>query len=309
METKTLGNTGLQVTRLGFGLAEIERQERHGGDVSDAARVLETALDGGINFLDTAACYAGTEELIGRTVAHRRDEYVLATKCGHVVGDTTAEAWSAEVIEHSIDRSLRRMKTDRVDILQLHSPKLDVLQNGEAVDAIVRAREAGKTRFLGFSGDNEPAQWAIESGIFDTLQTSFNLVDQYARNGLLADARDRGMGVIVKRPVAKGAWGKPSNPSYYPDGAYAISEDYLKRAQEMERLGPIPGAPENPALLAIGFVFAHPEVDTVLVGSNNASHVTSNVDWVENRLPIAAEAVDELHRRFDQLGQDWEQLV
>ena len=302
MEKRGLGKTGLEVTPLGFGLAEIQRQEVNGGDVSDAARVLETALDGGINFLDTAACYAGTEELIGRTVAHRRDEYVLATKCGHVVGNATGEPWSAEVIEHSIDRSLRRMETDRVDILQLHSPKLDVLQNGEAVDAITRAREAGKTRFLGFSGDNEQAQWAVNSGVFDTLQTSFNLVDQHARNGLLADARDSGMGVIVKRPVANGAWGKPSNPSYY-------AEAYLKRAGEMERLGPIPEAPENPTLLAIGFVFAHPEVDTVLVGSNNASHVTANIDWVENRLPIAIEAVDELHHRFDHLGQDWQQLV
>ena len=117
------------------------------------------------------------------------------------------------------------------------------------------------------------------------------------------------MGVIVKRPVANGAWGRLGNPPYYADGAYATSEDYLKRAEEMARLGPIPGAPESPALLAIGFVFAHPEVDTVLVGSNNASHVASNIDWVENRLPIAAEAVDELHRRFDLLGQDWEQLL
>ena len=302
METRGLGKTGLEVTRLGFGLAEIQRQEVQGGDVSDAARVLQTALDGGINFLDTAACYAGTEELIGKTVSHRRDDYVLATKCGHVVVDDTGEPWSAELIEHSIDRSLRRMKTDRVDILQLHSPKLEVLERGEAVDAIVRAREAGKTRFLGFSGDNEQAHWAVDSGLFDTLQTSLNLVDQHARNGLLADARDRGMGVIIKRPVANGAWGNPSNPSSY-------AGDYVKRAQKMEALGPVPGAPENPALLAIGFVFAHSEVDAVLVGSNNASHVTANIDWVENRLPIATEAIGELHRRFDLLGQDWEQLV
>ena len=69
METRGLGKTGLEVTRLGFGLAEIERQEFGGGDVSDAARVLETALDGGINLLDTVACYAGTEDLVGRAVA------------------------------------------------------------------------------------------------------------------------------------------------------------------------------------------------------------------------------------------------
>ena len=301
METTELGNTGLRVTRLGFGLAEIERQEDRGTDVSGAGRVLEAALDGGINFLDTAACYASTEELIGRTVGHRRGEYVLATKCGHVVDDATGDPWSAKVIEHSIDRSLKRMRTDRLDITQFHSPGLEILERGEAVEALVRARDAGKTRFVGFSGDNESARWAVESGVFDTLQTSFNLVDQHARNGLFDEARRRGMGIIIKRPLANGAWGKKNSPSRY-------AEQYYQRSQEMAGLGPIPGAPDDPILLAMGFVFAHPDIDSVLVGSNNASHVVSNIDIVENRLPIASEAVDELRRRFDDLGKRWDQL-
>ena len=302
METVELGKTGLRVTRLGFGLAEIERQEDRGTDVSGAGRVLEAALDGGINFLDTAACYASTEELIGRTVGHRREEYVLATKCGHVVDDATGEPWSAAVIEHSIDRSLRRMKTDRVDIVQLHSPKLEVLEGGEAVEALVRAKEAGKTRFIGFSGDNEQARWAVDSGVFDTLQTSFNLVDQHARHGLFDEARRQGMGIIIKRPLANGVWGKERRGSGYAD-------QYFQRAQEMARKGPIPGAPADTILLAIGFVLAHPEIDSVLVGSNNRSHVLSNIELVGDRLPIASEAIGELHRRFDDLSQDWEQLL
>ena len=244
METRELDNTGLRVTQLGFGLAEIERQEDRGTDVSGAGRVLEAALDGGINFLDTAACYASTEELIGRTVGHRRDDYVLATKCGHVVDDATGEPWSAEVIEHSIDRSLRRMRTDRLDIVQFHSPRLEISEHGEAVEALVRARDAGKTRFLGFSGDNESAWWAVESGVFDTLQTSFNLVDQQARYGLFDEARRRGLGIIIKRPLANGAWGKEHSPSYYADQYFERARDCRSSA----KMGHIGGV-ENPRVL------------------------------------------------------------
>ena len=86
METTDFGKTGLKITRLGLGLAEISRQERS-KVVAEADRVLNAALDGGINFLDTAACYGRTEEIIGATVAHRRDEYILATKCGHTTDD------------------------------------------------------------------------------------------------------------------------------------------------------------------------------------------------------------------------------
>ena len=302
MERTELGKTGLKVTRLGFGLAEIERQERYGGDVSEAGRVLEAALDDGINFLDTAACYGSTEELIGKTVAHRRDEYVLATKCGDVTGGSTGQPWTAATIEESIDRSLKRMRTGHVDIMQLHSCDVGVLERGEAIEALSRAKLAGKTRFLGYSGDNEAARWAVKSGVFDTLQTSFNLLDQHARTRLFDDARCRGMGIIVKRPLANGVWGKDRSPSRYAD-------QYFQRAQEMAQMGPIPGAPQDPILLAMGFVFAHPEADTVLVGTNNPSHLRSNIELVEKRLPIAAEVVDELHRRFEDLEDRWTQLM
>jgi hypothetical protein len=303
METRRLGRTGLEVTRLGFGLAEIERQERYGyGDASGSNRVLEEALDGGITFLDTAACYANTEELIGKTVAHRRDEYILATKCGHVVEGTTGEPWNAATIEESIDRSLRRMKTDHLDIVQPHSPDLDTLERGEIVEALVRAKMAGKTRFLGFSGDNEAARWAVNSGVFDTLQTTFNLVDQRARDGLFVEAQARDIGIIVKRPLANGMWGKDR-------AAYAYAEQYLTRVREMARAGPVPGAPDDPILLSMGFVFAHPEVDMALVGTNNLAHLRSNIKMVEMGLYIRAEAVDELHRRFDEVGSDWPQLL
>ena len=301
MEKRTLGRTGIEVSRLGLGLAEISRQVLQGRETPDAVQVLNLALDIGINFLDTAACYASSEALIGSAVPHRRDEFFLASKCGHAV-ETEAEPWTAGLIAESVDRSLKRLNTDYLDILQLHSCDLDVLERGEAIEAVIKAREQGKTRFIGYSGDNEAALWAARSGIFDTLQTSFNLVDQSARRELLGAARASGMGIIIKRPVGNGVWGRTSSP-------YPYADEYFRRAQAMMEMGPIPDAPEDPLLVTMGFLLAHDEVDTAIAGTHNPAHLRANVEMIARDLPIPVEVVAELHRRFDAVGGDWPGLT
>ena len=299
METRELGNTGLSVSRLGVGLSEI------GGlsldDYKEAEKVLNSALDGGITFLDTSACYGMSEELVGRAVSHRRQEYVLASKCGHVTGGYEGEEWTAKTVADSIDRSLVRLKTDYVDIMQLHSCGIDILERGDVIEALLAAKEAGKTRFVGYSGDNEAAAWAIESGIFDTLQTSFNLTDQRAHTRLFPKAQQAGMGIIVKRPIANGAWGATQSPSGYAD-------QYFRRAQAMQRMGPLPDAPENRIELALGFTLSHDAVNTAIVGTRNPQHMMSNLQMVDEGLAISQETVDELHNRFEELDNAWVQL-
>lgn len=298
METRRLGNTDMQVTRLGVGLSEI------GSEAVDEARageVLGLALDAGVNFLDTAACYGHSEEMIGRTVSWRREAYYLATKCGHVVGGYQGEAWGARTIRDSVERSLKRLNTEYLDLLQLHSCDVAVLERGEAIQALQQAKQEGKTRYIGYSGDNEAAQWAVESGLFDTLQTSFNLVDQQARFGLFEKARERGMGIITKRPIANGAWGANTSPSRYADA-------YFERAQKMLSAGPVLGAPEDRISLALGFTFAHEEVDVVIVGTKTPEYMRANLATIRNDLPLAPEAVAALRERFERLGRGWPQL-
>ncbi len=303
MNMRPLGNTGLEVSKLGIGLAEIG-MHLSPADQSRAAVVLNTALDNRVNLLDTAACYGNSEELIGDSVSGRRDEYVLATKCGHTTPDETGEAWTAQTVTRSIDRSLRRLKTDRVDIIQLHSCSVDILEHGEVVRALEDAREAGKTRFIGYSGDNEAAAWAVNSGVFATLQTTFNLVDQNARRGLLDDARRAGMGVIIKRPIANGIWGGG------PDQPVATSryDDINERVMAMMNAGPVRGAPDDRILLALGFTFAHPQVDTAIVGTTNPDHLLSNIELMNSGVGLPYGVVEELYRRFDALGTDWQQI-
>lgn len=297
MEKRTLGKTGLEVSRLGLGLAWIGfeltlNETRQAGDV------INTALDAGINLLDTAACYGISEELIGRTVAHRRHEYYLATKCGH--GGTGAD-WSAQTVNENIDRSLKRMRTDYLDIVQLHSCGVHILEESDAVQALLDAKKAGKTRFIGHSGDNEAARWVIESGLFDTLQTSFNLIDQRARTRLFPAAEANDIGIIIKRPIANAVWRAAKSPSDYYDG-------YFERAKIMDAMGAIPGAPENRILLPMSFTFAHDAVDTAIVGTKNPENMRQNIELYNSGLSIPQEAVAELYRRFDQVGSDWGQL-
>ncbi len=303
MKIVPLGKTGLSVSQLGYGLSNLGRgvpeEEKN---AAEAGRILNMALDRGINFLDTSACYENSEETIGRFISHRRGEYILATKCGHATDGYLGEPWTSMTILDSIDRSLKRMRTDHVDLVQLHSCGLDVLKRGEAIQAMEKARDAGKTRFIGYSGDNEEARWAIESGVFDTLQTSLSLVDQLVCRELLPLAEKKGIGIIIKRPVANGAWGASERPSRYAD-------EYFERGQSMLKMGPVPNAPDDRQLLALGFVFAHKEVDTAIVGTRNPSHMQVNIDIVERSLPIAEEAVAELHDRFDKIGTGWKGLM
>lgn len=295
METRRLGPTDLEVTRLGAGLFELSTLDSD----ADAAAVLHAALDGGITFLDTAACYGDSEEKVGKAVAGRRDSFVLASKCGHQAGDANAGEWTAATITASVEQSLRRLKTDHLDLLQLHSCSKKVLERGEAIEAMEDARRAGKTRYIGYSGDNEAAMWAVRSGRFQTLQTSYNVVEQRARtSGLLQAARTAGMGVIAKRPIANGSFGAAESPLAYAD-------TYFGRARKLLGQGELPGGPADRIELSLAFTLDRPEIDTAIVGTRNPAHMRANIALVDRGLGLSEELTAELHRRFEILDDDW----
>ena len=308
METRILGNTGLEVSRLGIGLAAIGEEETF-DTIKTVEAVLKTALDQGITFFDTAECYFYSEEMVGQSISDRRSEFLLATKCGHPAGlQESGEYdidWSIEGILLTLDRSLKRLKTDYVDLLQLHSCGVEVLEQGEVIAALTKARDAGKTRFIGYSGDNEAAQWAVESGHFDTLQTSFSLADQRPRNGLLQKAKAQGLGVIAKRPIANTAWGSPNSPTARLKFDPNYGDEYWKRTQAMAALGPINIPLNDRILMSLGFVMAHEEIDTAIVGTRNPEHLRSNIDLFNNHLPIDDAVIKELYKRWNELDDGW----
>ena len=295
MEKRRLGSTDMHVTRLGFGGARIGYEQ---STDDEAARLLNGLLDAGVNFIDTAACYVGSEEQIGRVIAGRRSEYYLATKAGHVVDGATGEAYSEQVVSESIERSLKRLNTEAVDLVQIHSCSAEVLQRGEAANALLEAKKAGKTRYIGFSGDGDAAAEAIGMGIFDTLQTSFNLVDQSAAAEILPMAMTRGMGVIAKRPIANAAFGREASPSSYAD-------EYWRRSSGMSAPA---DAPDDPIEFALRFTLSMDEIDTAIVGTSSAEHALANLALAAAG-PLDPAMVANLRKQFAALGSDWNQLT
>jgi len=305
IETSRLGKTGLEVARLGIGLSEVGFNLEL-TDVEQARSVINQALDNGVNFLDTAACYGISEELLGMVASERRDEYVLATKAGHFLPRGEGGDWTYELIISSIDRSLDLMKTDHVDLVQLHSCTVEVLERGDVIRAMQDARAAGKTRFIGYSGDNENAKWAVTSGLFDTLQTSFNMVDQSARTNLFADVEERDMGLIIKRPIGNAVWGATVNSEPYSHLSDYTAE-YFRRAGVMQADGPLADEPDDRIRLALGFTLAHPEVDVTIVGTQRPAHMQSNLEMVARPLGVTDATVADLHARWDKHSDGWVQ--
>src|SRR6266404_6784517 len=177
MEKRQLGKTDMHVSVLGFGASEIGYEHTSQEVIN---QLLNGALDGGLNAIDTAECYPDSENMIGRAVSKRRNEFFLFTKCGHPHGMESAANWSKDSILQSIERSLTRLKTDKIDIVHLHSCSEAELRKGEVIAALQTAREKGYTRYIGYSGDSRAAHYAVECGAFDALQTSISIADQEA---------------------------------------------------------------------------------------------------------------------------------
>ena len=269
-----------------------------------------------MNLIDTAACYYGSEEAIGRAVSERRDEFILVSKCGHTIdeGDDRPD-FSPEVIRESIDRSLQRLRTDRLDVILLHSCDLAVLEEGSAIDAIVEARNAGKVRFVGYSGDNEAAAWACEHPEIAVLQTSISICDQVNIETALPVAQRNNIAVMAKRPIANAAW-KSRSEQYERYRNYA--EPYHERFRAMNLDGSVfedfgfgAGGNANDlwAEVALRFTLSIPGVHVAIVGTTRPEHVRSNIEYAA-RGPLPDGLIERLRSAFREADDgSWRGLI
>ncbi|HEU4371804.1 MAG TPA: aldo/keto reductase [Methylomirabilota bacterium] len=290
MERRRLGRTDMQVSILGFGGSEIGYENVGPRTV---ARLLGGALDAGLNVIDTAECYEDSETLIGRALGGRRAEVYLLTKCGHAGGWSRAD-WRPAALLAGLERSLRRLATDRVDLIQLHSCSLAQLRKGDVIAALERARERGLARYVGYSGDGEAARYAVDCGRFDTLQTSVSIADQQALDLTLPLAQARGIGVIAKRPLANAAWRharKPSEPYYqaYWSRLRKLDYDFLK------------SKPETAVATALRFTLSAPGVHTAIVGTSKPER------WQQNAALLAAGPLPA--GEFEQIRARWREVA
>ena len=288
----------MEVSPLGFGAAPIGFLET---EQSTVTNILNTLLDAGANAFDTAAMYQGSEEVIGRAIGHRRSECVLISKCGTEVKHAKGKAWSAELIRNTVDAALKRLRTDVVDVMLLHSCDLATLKKGEALGEMVRAREAGKIRFAGYSGDNEAVAWAAQQADVAVVEMSVSIVDQANIDKGLPVAREHDVGVIAKRPIGNSCWRPLSEfEKFYPDYVRPYAERVQKVGLRREEFGI-----DDWAELALRFTLSQEGVHTAIIGTTNPDNARANIAAAEKG-PLPAEAVRKIREAFAKAsGGQW----
>lgn len=299
MEYRKLGKTELEVSVLGFGGAEIgffgEKQET-------VDKLLNSAIDAGLNLVDTAAAYWTSEKMIGEALKTRRKEITLISKCGAVDGFTNSD-WSKEGILETIQRSLKLLQTDYLDIEQLHSCDSEILKRGECIEALIIAKERGYIRYAGYSGDGQDAVTAIETDFFDTLQTSISIADQEPVELTVPLAKEREMGVIAKRPIANAVWRNDS----LPEDAY--HHEYWNRIQELQ-YDFLEGNMSESVARAVSFTLSVEGVHTAIVGTTKPSRWQENADNLE-QIDFSEKDFQRIRERWQEIseGKDWKGQV
>jgi len=303
MEHRTLGKTGLDVSVVGFGCAPAAFLK---SDQEQAANLIEALLDQGMNLIDTATSYPGSHEFLGQYLSKRRKDYVLVSKLGQRLGGLDAPPWSAEVVRVSVERALMALRTDRIDVMLLHSCDLKTLQNGEAMGALVKARDSGKVKHIGYSGDNDAATWAAQQADVAVIETSISVVDQANISGVLSEAIKHNVGVIAKRPIANAAWRDiNSQEGMYRNYAATYTDRFVKLGLQPADLG-FSGAPNEAwPEIALRFTLSQPGVTAAIVGTTKLANAEKNLDHAaKGPLPVAAiEKIRAAFKQADPQGQ------
>jgi len=214
MNKRVLGNSGIQVSEIAFGGVEIGmpyglgvNRKKDMLSKSDSINLLHDAIDGGINFFDTARMYGASEEIMGEAFKHKREQVVIATKCKHLKNHS-GDLSSAEIIKsrirESLAESLGALQTDFVDVFMLHRVNKEILKNEAIKETFSRLKEQGVIRATGVSTYTvEESKLAIDSGVWDVIQIPFNLMDQ-SQEEIFELTENKGIGLMVRSVLFKG---------------------------------------------------------------------------------------------------------
>lgn len=292
---RAFGRTGWTVSSIGFGAWAIGGSW---GDVSeaDARATLEAALDAGVTFVDTADVYGdGRSERIVRDVLKSRsgDRPVVATKAGRRIDPHVAEGYTFKAIEEFVDRSLRNLGVDRIDLLQLHCPPTGVYYRPELFADLDRLVEKGKLKFLGVSVEKvEEALKAIEYPNVASVQIIYNMFRQRPDDLFFARAKSKGVAVIARVPLASGLLsGKMSGATTFADDdhrsfnrhgeAFDVGETfagvpYEVALEAVEKLRPLVPAGATMAQMALRWILMNDAVSVVIPGARTPDQARAN---------------------------------
>lgn len=310
MKYRQLGKTGLRVSAIGLGTMV---HAGHFGAMkdSDSLSAIQTALDLGVNFIDTSDAYGAgySETLLGNVLKGTRDKVILATKGGNVmVGPNRGKRiFEPDYISQVMDESLKRLQTDYIDLYQLHNPTVDVIEKGAVWEVLERAKQAGKIRHYGVSINTiEEGVAAVKNGRAETIQVEYNLLAQEPRETIFPLAEKAGVGIIARVPLKRGILtgkmtladesrfqGEDVRARSFKGEAFAKE---LAKAEQLKFL--VHGPVKNLCQAAIAFCIVHPAVSVVIPGARNAEQMRENAAGADVDIPAAdVEKVAELWRR------------
>jgi aryl-alcohol dehydrogenase-like predicted oxidoreductase len=300
IQRRPLGRTGADVTILGYGAMELRGQPR-GPAIEDeeAGRLLGEVLDSGINLIDTSIDYGRSEELIGRYIGHRRDEYFLASKCGCPL-EQPADAvppyqhdFSPRNVRAGVEQSLRRLGTDRLDLVQVHmSPSRAQLAADHTVETMLSLRDEGKVRFIGMSGIRPNLPDHIAMDVFEVFQIPYSAV-QREHEELITEAAATGAGTLIRGGAARGA---PAEDKAWRQGPLGLDQGEGQRRWESSGIDDLLGDMSRIEFV-LRFTLSHPDLSSTIVGTSNAGHLRSNVAIAEKG-PLPADLYQEAKARL-----------
>jgi aryl-alcohol dehydrogenase-like predicted oxidoreductase len=298
---RKLGETGIEVSEIGYGGWGIGGSQWGGADDERSIQALHRAIDLGLNFIDTALAYGEgrSERLVGRVVGERPERIYVATKVPPKnmvwpakTGTPVEEVFPADYVLESAERSLANLGLERIDLLQLHVWNDEWTDEGDWRDAVEELRSSGKIGNFGISiNDHEPANALrmIESGAVDTVQVIYNVFDQSPEDELFPACREHGIGVIARVPFDEGGLTGTIGPdTEFPDGDFRARYFGGERMGELQdRLNAITAdlgiARDQLPEVALRFVLSEPTVSAVIPGMRSLRNVESNVAVSDGR--------------------------
>ncbi len=294
---RTLGRTGFETTQLGYGAMEVRGDRIWKGrpcSPEQAQIILNAVVDSGINLIDTANDYGLSELYIGRFLAHRRQEYFLATKCGchmQYAGDhdETPHIWTRDNLQRNVADSLQKMGTDHIDLLQLHNPDVETCERAKLVDVLQELKGMGAVRFIGCSSTSPHLKTYISWGVFDVFQIPYSALERQHEN-LITEAAEAGAGIIIRGGVARGEPGS------------GLGGKDRWQTFEQARLDELREAGESRTAFLLRFTLSHPHCHTTIVGTAQPDHLQENLT-IASKGPLSADVYVEAKRRLDEASE------
>ncbi|APS40737.1 MULTISPECIES: aldo/keto reductase [Salegentibacter] len=318
MNYRKLGKTGFEISEISLGTWQIGGKWGSGFSDKTAEKTINTAIDKGINFIDTADVYeAGlSEKAVGRVVRSRSERVFVATKCGRQINPHTAQNYTPEALTAYVEESLKRTGFEALDLIQLHCPPTDVYYRPEIFETFQKLKDQGKILHFGVSVEKvEEALKAIEYDNVETVQIIFNLFRQRPSELFFERAKKKDIGIIARVPLASGlltgkfdkdaSFDKEDHRNFNRNGeAFDKGETFsgidfdrgLKAVEELKKLFP---EVQNLAPIALQWILKFPEVSCTIPGASKEEQLLSNLS-IYDRPELSNDKIKEMNKIYDE---------